>query len=272
MNDHLVNYGAFYIMWVMISKINHKIFKYQNKIWINNNNNFLNAMLIVISVMYEKYNGIIPTTNSMFYFSTVSFYVFDMKRLEIYSLFWVHHILTIFMVLTMQSQVDVYYMEIARNIIFIFELGNLPIYLVCGMKTSVYKPYWEDSLVLKISMIFEFIWFLIFRCFIPLLFIPKLSKLYGFYLSIFILASIKWAMGMFASIRKQFSKQLIKQPERFSEKNKSDTPKFYSGARRDNIGSRKEQSNTCIKSNKRKLSISDIIDDDYKYPRCKKYL
>ena len=239
MYDQLVNYGTFYIMWVMISKINHKIFKYQNKIWINNNNNFLNAMLVVISIMYEKYNSIVPTTNSMFYFSVTAFYIFDMKRLEIYSLFWIHHILTIFMILTMKSQVDVYYMEIARYIIFIFELGNLPIYLVYGMKTSVYKTYWEDSLVLKISMIFEFIWFLIFRCFMPLLLIPKISKLYGLYLSIFILASIKWAMGMFASIRKQFSKQLIK------------------------------QSNTYKKSNKRKLSISDIIDDDYKYPRCR---
>lgn len=240
----LINYAMFYIMWVMISKFNHSIFKYQNELWINNNNNFLNALSIVSSIMYEKYNCIAPTTNSIFYFSAVAFYIFDMKRLEAYSLFWIHHILTVFILLTMQSQVDINYMEIARTILFIFELGNLPIYLVYGMKTSIYKSYWEVSLALKISMIFEFMWFLMFRCILPLTLIPKIHNLYKFYLSIFILASIKWAIGMFHSIRKHFSKKPIELVEhRINFSRGSYHKKIY----------------------KTKLHMSDVIDDDYKY-------
>lgn len=242
---NLLNYAVFYIMWFMISKFNHKIFKYQNELWINNNSNFLNALLIVSAIMYEKYNCITPTTNSMFYFSAVAFYVFDMKRLEVYSLFWMHHILTVFMILTMQAQVDINYMEIARTILFIFELGNLPIYLVYGMKTSIYKSYWNVSLALKISIIFEFIWFIIFRCILPLKFIPKIHNLYKFYLSIFILVSIKWAIGMFHSMRKQFSKKPI-------ELTKQDRINFSRGS-------------FNRKNNKRKLHMRDVIDDDYKY-------
>lgn len=192
-------------MWSMISKVNHRIFRYQNKKWITNNNNFLNAMSLSAYILYEKYHTIQPSSNSFIYFSSVAFYAFDMNRLEAYSFFWIHHVLTISMLLTMQSHVYIKHLEIARNILCMFELGNLPIYLVCGMKTSIHKYYWETNPWLKISMVFEFVWFIMLRCIMPLTLIPKLSYLHNIYLLVFISASIKWSVGMFYSVIKQFS-------------------------------------------------------------------
>ena len=200
----LLKYGVMYIQWYLVAILNKKLFNYQTVIWQSNNINFLNATTISFLIIYEKYNNITPSAVSIYYYSAVAFYIFDILNKDISKLFLIHHIMTVFMILLMQFQTSINKLDIARNILLVFELGNLPIYLVYGMKTSVYKLYWQKSLFLKISLVFEFIWFLIFRCILPCLILPQLENIHKLCLSIFILMSIKWLIGMYHSIIKHF--------------------------------------------------------------------
>jgi hypothetical protein len=204
MYKSLLLYGICLVQWNLVSSINSNIFKYQNKKWIINNMNILNNILVTSLILFEKYNNIESLPNAIYYYIIVAYYIYDIKRHYIFSIFWMHHALSNFIIILVQNETE--NIDIYRNIFLLFELGNLPLYLVYGMKTSIYKSYWEKSIWLKIFMVIEFIWYTFFRCILPIIYISKIPILYKLFLIFFISASAKWSIGIYNNLIKEFTK------------------------------------------------------------------
>jgi hypothetical protein len=204
MYNSLLCYGIYIIQWNLVSSINSNLFKYQNKKWIINNMNIINNIIVTSLILFEKYNNIVALPNAYYYYIIFTYYVYDIKRHSIFSIFWMHHVLSNIIIILVQNETE--NNDIYRNIFLVFELGNLPLYLVYGMKTSIYKSYWKRSIWLKILIIFEFIWYTFFRCVLPIMYISKIPMMYKLFLIFFISASAKWSIGIYNNLIKEFAK------------------------------------------------------------------
>jgi len=198
----IIKYAQYVCGWFIVSKVIYRLFKHQNSKWKNNLISFLNAFLISGSIARELYYNIPASQNAYYYYSGVGYFLFDMKNYPVYSTYWTHHILSIVLIASVQNQTDII-LDDPRNLLFVFEFGNLPMYLVYGLLTSIHNSRWKKNKLLKIFMIFEFIWFSFFRCVVPFMFIPNIHHLYKLGALIIILGSFKWAISILNNINKQ---------------------------------------------------------------------
>ena len=73
-----------------------------------------------------------------------------------------------------------------------FEFGNLPMYVVYGVLKSSNSEYWHKTNYVKILIILEFVWYVFFRCMVPVKLLFHIeNKLYYSVVFGFIIISIK---------------------------------------------------------------------------------
>jgi hypothetical protein len=83
------------------------------------------------------------------------------------------------------------------------ELGNLPLYIVCGMMMSKHSQYWKSHRYFKTLMIFEFIWYVFCRCILPIPVFFKYDSVLNKIVSFgFMFSSVVWAKNMFHQLKK----------------------------------------------------------------------
>jgi hypothetical protein len=203
--NECIKYITCYLGWYILSYINVYIFNYQSKGWLDNNINLLNAVVCISTILYEIYNDIIPTQYSFYYYTMVSFFIYDFKNTDRFSIFWMHHILTTGVIYTIQCSAELHYMKYSRNSLFIFEIGNLSLYIPHIMNYSVNKLYWAPYNNLKILKVFTLIWYIVWRCINPLFIIINLPFWYALPLYIFTIASWVWAIKLYKDTTKSFS-------------------------------------------------------------------
>jgi hypothetical protein len=193
-----------YIGWQVLSYINIYIFNHQTKHWLVKSISLLNAILCVFGILYELYNKTIANVYSFYYYSLITFFIYDIENTSRFSIFWMHHILTICVIYIIQIHTDQQYIDHGRNAIFTFEMGNISIYMLNMMNCSVDKLYWLSYNRLKIFNVFTLLWYILWRCINPLFIIVKLPIIYGLILGIFTFASWVWSIKLYKSAIKSF--------------------------------------------------------------------
>jgi hypothetical protein len=188
--------GGWYTLFNVVKRFNPT----QSSKWHNNVLNFVHAVIVSSMLMYKMIIDDENKPDDLIYDATISFFLYDLTRTPINSLFIYHHIISIIGV--SMIRIDKY-IQLSSKMIITMEIGNLPLYIVCGLMLSRYKQYWTSHKYMKSVMIFEFIWYVLFRCVLPVaIFVNVKYKFYKFIVFGFIFASTWWAKNMYHQLKK----------------------------------------------------------------------
>lgn len=166
--------------------------------WSSNLVSATHSLLMVVSCMLAVNSKIDPI--NIFSISS-AYFIYDIQNYSFGTLFFVHHIFSLIAIIHASKFVP--NLMITMACYGFTELGNFPLYVMYCMlnhHNKVYLSRWY-----KIVLVWEFIWFIIFRIAI----VGWISTYLVDPISIFLacvlqIANIKWTFGLFGQIQKAF--------------------------------------------------------------------
>ena len=192
----LIFVGGWYAMFNLVKRLNPR----QSSAWHSNVLNFVHAAMVSSILLYKMINSDETKSDDLNYDATIAFFLYDLTRTPIGSLFFYHHIISLISVSMIRVDKT---RQLTSKIFLAMEIGNLPLYIVCGLMLSRHKQYWKSHRYMKYLMIFEFLWYVFFRCILPVaLFVKVKYMLYKFIVFGFVFSSALWAKNMFQQLKK----------------------------------------------------------------------
>ena len=187
---------GWYTLFNVIKKLNPS----QSIAWNSNVINFIHASIVTTISGYEWYSNYETKSGDLNYDITIAFFLYDLVRKPVGSVFFYHHIISIIGVsMIRESRLIV----IGSKILLTMEMGNLPLYIVSGLMLSKFKYYWKNHKYFKTLLVFEFVWYVVCRCIYPILLFNKVKyPLYKLVVSGFIIGSTLWTKNMFRQLKK----------------------------------------------------------------------
>ena len=169
----------------------------QSDSWNNNALNFIHATYIIFSASYNLLNG---SSDQAFYFTlSCVFYLYDIQRHNRKSVFFWHHIISIFVICVMRTSSLI---SLGEKMFLSIEIGNISLYTVHAIKKHHNKSMWGPIGNNPSLLYFELVWYVFFRV---VVFTYLLSKLRNpFYVSlgiIFLAGSSMWSFQIYKKIR-----------------------------------------------------------------------
>ena len=192
----LIFVGGWYAIINLVKRLNPR----QSSAWHSNVLNFVHAAMVSSILLYKMINSDETKSDDLSYDATIAFFLYDLTRTPIGSLFFYHHIISLISVSMIRVDKT---RQLTSKIFLAMEIGNLPLYIVCGLMLSRHKQYWKSHRYMKYLMIFEFLWYVFFRCILPVaLFVKVKYMLYKFIVFGFVFSSALWAKNMFQKLKK----------------------------------------------------------------------
>jgi hypothetical protein len=197
-------YSLCIIFWKTIGDMSRTIFPNESNKYLCNLNGCLNSVILISLIVYEISHNI-TDSNMMYYNLAIAYFVYDLKHQKRFSVFWIHHILTTLVILHIKTLegIDKQY---AKEIICLFEIGNIFLYIVYSLLSSRNRVYWCTTTfgrkVITFLMYIEFIWYSFFRCITPIYYLNKISYIHCCALLLFQFGSIIWAKDIFKNIER----------------------------------------------------------------------
>lgn len=188
--------GGWYAMFNLVKRLNPR----QSSAWHSNVLNFVHAAMVSSTLLYKMINSDETKSDDLNYDTTIAFFLYDLTRTPIGSVFFYHHIISLISVSMIRIDKT---RQLTSKIFLAMEIGNLPLYIVCGLMLSRHKQYWKSHRYMKFLMVFEFLWYVFFRCILPVaLFVKVRCVLYKFIVFGFGFSSVLWAKNMFQQLKK----------------------------------------------------------------------
>jgi hypothetical protein len=205
-------YSLCLIFWKIIDKMNRTILPTESNKYVCNLNGCLNSVILSSSIGYEIIHNI-EYANMLYYDLAIAYFVYDLKHQKKFSVFWIHHVLTTIVILHIKTLNGIDKQH-AKEIICLFEIGNIFLYIVCSFLSSSNKAYWCTTTfgrkVIIFLMYIEFIWYGFFRCVTPIYYLNKISYAHCCVLLVFQLGSIICAKDIFKNIERFESFYIVK--------------------------------------------------------------
>lgn len=197
--------GGWYAMFNLVKRLNPR----QSSAWHSNVLNFVHDAMVSSTLLYKMINSDETKSDDLNYDTMIAFFLYDLTRTPIGSVFFYHHIISLISVSMIRVDKT---RQLKSKIFLAMEIGNLPLYIVCGLMLSRHKQYWKSHMYMKYLMVFEFPWYIFFRCILSVaLFVKVRCVLYKFIVFGFGFSSVLWTKNMFQQLKN------IKLSKRFEE-------------------------------------------------------
>jgi len=200
MTINIENVMFFGVAWYLLNKFFNFIYFYQRYDWNCNLLHFMHAVIITTILGTEYMTNTNSNRNNCYFDLSIAFFTYDLINVPIGSLYFYHHIASIIGITLIRSSELI---DLGKLVLLTFEVGNFPIYIVYSIMGST-NTYWKNHRFIKHIMIMELIWYVVFRCLIPIKLVLSINYLpYKMFIMSFVFASVMWVKGLVKQILKR---------------------------------------------------------------------